>query len=348
MFRQLSFLAAVGALAMLAGGLQPRSFGVGVSPAVAADEAQRPWLTLSGGVKVRFVTAVERSPESGASGSRELFVIFEFEDRTVLKDHAKLIDVADQLFGSVVVVPAETKGFKLAAVNFLTSDGSDGVQAVEDFHYARRDDAVWLRQAGTEDWKVAQDPAFTPPASETVDLGDAGVAEVSFIAEIDAPKGSTRAIGIEMRTDTPIASQAKKYQEVRALWNRLDIQKMKADGFDYADVRSYADRLRGRFQVRKYARLQIKRPSGQDWPTLPETMPTSGKGPLIAWAQPPADNAGSQMALAKDESKKAIVRQVLLDLNDQHLNIDGAIGLRTPAAAHGTVLPVDRYLKSAK
>ena len=73
----------------------------------------------------------------------------------------------------------------------------------------------------------------------------------------------------------------------------------------------------------------------------------NGKGPLIAWAEPPADNAGPQLALSKDADKREIVRQVLFDVSDQHLNVGASIALRTPDA-HGTVLPVGRYLKTTK
>jgi len=302
MLLRIFLLAALAALLTVAGVLALNEVSGARWQAVAAEDGQRPWIQLQDGVQARFLTALDFTPAGGPAETRELMVNFELKDPAALSDHAKLISAADQLFWRVVMTPADTQGFKRAAVNFLisqTGSGDTTVQALEDFHYARREDAVWLRQAGAEDWKTAQDATYTPPEPETLDLGSVGTVEVDFFGEMFAPAGSTKALGVEMRTSTPTSNVTRKYAEIKALWNYLDTQKLKNEGFDYAEIQNFSDRKRGKFQVREYVYLKIARPAGGDWPQLPDAPAgADGKPVLTVSLSASAPGPGDAAALA--------------------------------------------------
>jgi hypothetical protein len=289
---------------------------------------------------------MERLPDGTVGGRRDLLAVFEFEDRSVLKDHAKLITISDLLFGNLVLAPAEKRSFEFATIGLVKSETAKGdatALSLEDFRYARRDDAVWLRQAGSEAWKVAQDPAFTPPAFETVDLGSAGKVEVSFVGEIEPPKGLSRAFAIEMRSDTPIEEHERKYQEVRAFWGQLKLEKLKADGFDFADIHHFTERARGVFHLRRAAHLKIKRPAGEDWPTLPAKMPVPGESsPVIAWAMPQTEGTTAQLSFSKDAAAGLATHTVSLDVDDDDGTFAGAA--MVPLRGRAVALPASRYL----
>jgi hypothetical protein len=239
-------------------------------------------ITLKDGVKIRFVSGRTVTPEGGGAETRALVVTFDLLDKSLLADHAKLIEIADQLFGGIVLVPADTQGLTKAVVGFLISETKSGeqtIQEIEDFHYARGSDAVWLRQAGPEPWKTAQDPKdWTPPTIEIVDLGEYGKADIAFFGEALNVPGLIKALGIEMRTDTPV-EVGRKWEEIRALWHQIDREKLKAEGYNFALIQNFAEAARGKFHVRKFAYYRIPRPANGDWAPLPE-------GPLGPLGQP--------------------------------------------------------------
>lgn len=245
-------------------------------PALAqAQQAQQAQsqavITLKDGTRLRFVRGMELN--SDKPEAHELMGVFQFEDASFLNDHAKLIAVSDQLFGGIVMVAAEARGFKRAAVGFLISSQSAGgttAELVEDFHYARGDDPIWLRQAGPEPWKTAQDPNdWTPPVPEIVDLGDYGKVEVVFAGEIGAPPGRKRAFGVEMYTPTAVRT-GRKIEEMRAMWEWLDPDKLKGEGYDIAVIQNFEERARAKFHVRQGAFLVIATFPNGEWPTLPQ------------------------------------------------------------------------------
>jgi hypothetical protein len=248
------------------------------------------FVVLKDGTRVRFLRAFEHRRDGGGPDDRALAAVFELEDKAILSNHAKLIEVADFLFGGVLLAPADTKGFTRAWVGFLISKtivGDNVVEELEDFHYARGEDAVWLRQAGPEPWKTAQDPkAWTPPTIEIVDLGEYGAAEVSFMGQIAEVPGLVKAFGVEMRTDTPLES-GRKWEEIRALWNQLDREKLRTDGFTVALLLNFTERARGKFHVRKFAFMQIQRGPDGEWPTLPDGPLGPGGQPVVVASLPP-------------------------------------------------------------
>jgi hypothetical protein len=240
-------------------------------------------VTLKDGTKVVFLKGFAVDAEDDP-GSKALFAAFQLQDATLLSNHARMLEIADVLFGGVAMVPADTQGYKRAVVGFLRSQSmKDGtvVESYEDFHYKRGDDAVWLRQAGKESWKVAQDPnEWKAPTPEIVDLGEYGKAEVVFFAEIMKPPGRKKALGVELYTPTP-AKTGRKIEELRAYWQSLDHDKLKADGFDIVMIQNYEERARGKFQVRQMAVLILAAFPNGDWPKLPDGPLTPEGKPVI-------------------------------------------------------------------
>jgi hypothetical protein len=298
--------------------------------ALAADDTQPQWITLRDGYKARVLNALEVTPRQG--GERTLIVNFVLSDPAVIADHVKIIDIADQLFVRVVLVPADTKGYKRAAVNLLVSERTTGdttVQEFEDFHYARRDDAVWLRQAGPEAWKPAQDPAYTPPESVPVVLSS-GTVYVDFIGEIFPPPGATKALGIEMRSSRPVTDFAGKYAEMKELWAQLDRAKLKQDGFDLVVMENYGEPRRGHFHVRYRVFLSIVRPAGGDWTELPDTPPTL---PVVAGLDKIFEDEGTRLAAAAVASVGGTVPLAARRLPVEGLSASIGLAARTTPGA---------------
>lgn len=248
----------------------------------SAVTAAENWIELRDGVKARFLTALK---STDPAEPKTLMVNFVLSDAAVVSDQAKVIEVADQLFGRVVLVAAEEKQYARAVVNLLKSEkkvGEETRQEFEDFHYLRGGNGVWLRQAGPEAWKTAQDPTWTPPQSEEVKLATGSVF-VDFIGEIFAPAGVTKALGIEMHSATVVSNIPGKYGEIKEVWGRLDHTKLTQAGFDFVHIENYSEPLRGKFQVRQRVYLDIRRLEDGSWPTLPDTAPfKDGKEPLVA------------------------------------------------------------------
>lgn len=250
-----------------------------LSGAIGAAEN---WIQLRDGVKARFLTALE-STDPGQP--KTLVVNFVLSDPAVVADRTKVIEVADQLFGRVVLLTAEEKEYGRAVVNLLKSEkkmDDETVQVFEDFAYVRGKSGVWLRQAGKEPWKVAQNPNWTPPQPETVQLST-GPVYVDFIGEIFAPAGATKALGIELHSGTAVTNIPAKYTEIKEIWSRLDQAKLTEAGFDFVHLENYGEPLRGKFHVRKRVYVDITRMADGKWPVLPDTAPfKDGKEPLVA------------------------------------------------------------------
>lgn len=246
-------------------------------------QPQQVIVTLRDGTKITFLKGLTVDAENDP-GSKVLFAAFQLPDEALLSNHARLIEIADLLFGGIVLVAADDKGFKQAAVGFLRSQSMKDAtvaQSYEDFHYKRGENAVWLRQAGKERWKVAQDPNdWKAPTPEIVDLGEYGKAEVPFFGEIMTPPGRKKALGIEVYTPTP-AKTGRKVEELRALWQSLDHDKLKADGFDTVLMQNYEERARGKFHVRQMAYLALVASPSGEWPKLPEGPLTPEGKPVI-------------------------------------------------------------------
>lgn len=263
------------------------------APAAATDALpvqqtqQQPIITLKDGTRLRFLRGMEANPD-GKPEEREIVGVFQFDDATRFDDHAKMLAVADDLFGGIVLVAAEMRGYKRAAVGLLPALAAPGAgEKTEQIHYARRNDTVWLRQAGPESWKTAQNPnEWTAPKPEIVDLGEYGKVEVPFAGEIAAPTGRRKALGVEMYTRTP-ARTGRKIEEIRAMWQWLDPAKVKAQGYDTVVIQNYDERARGKFHARQMAFVALVMLANGEWPKLPEgPLGPDGK-PLVT-----AENVG--------------------------------------------------------
>lgn len=240
------------------------------------------WIQLRDGVQARFLTAFK---STDAAKPKTLMANFVLNDAKIVADHARVIEVADQLFGRIVLLAAEDKEYKRAIVNLLRSEtkkGEDTVQDFEDFHYVRGSNGVWLRQAGPEAWKTAQDPTWTPPTPEVVALSTGNV-YIDFIGEVFPPAGASKALGIELRSAVSVTNIPAKYNEIKEIWNRLDRTKLSEAGFDFVHLENYGEPLLGKFHVRKRVYVDITRAADGTWPVLPDTAPfKDGKEPLVA------------------------------------------------------------------
>jgi hypothetical protein len=268
-------------LAMLASSVSAEPPRTGASE--LQGQPQQAIVTLKDGTKIIFLKGFTVDAQ-GAPGSKALFGAFQLQDEALLSNHARLIEIADLLFGGIVIVGAEQQGYKHAALGFLRSQSAAAgatVELYEDFHYKRGDNAVWLRQAGSEPWKVAQDPnEWKAPTPEIVDLGEYGKAEQVFFGEIMGPPGRKKALGVELYTPTP-ARTGRKIEELRAYWNSLDHDKLKADGFDTVMIQNYEERGRGKFHLRQMAFLVMAMFPNGEWPKLPDGPLTPEGTPVI-------------------------------------------------------------------
>lgn len=247
-----------------------------------AARAAENWIQLRDGVQARFLTALA---STDPAKPKTLLVNFVLNDAKIVADQSKVIEVADQLFGRIVLLAAEEKEYKRAIVNLLKSEtkrGADTVQAFEDFHYARGANGVWLRQAGPQAWKTAQDATWTPAQPEAVQLST-GTVYIDFAGEIFPPAGATKALGIEVHSATSVTNIPAKYNEIKEIWNRLDRAKLTQAGFDFVHIENYGEPLLGKFHVRKRVYVDITRQEDGNWPELPDTAPfKDGKEPLVA------------------------------------------------------------------
>ncbi len=309
-----------------------------------AAETEIKWISLQGGLQARLLNVLERPGEDG--GDPEVLVNFMLSDPSVIADHTKVIAVADQLFGRVVMVPADTKGFKRAGVMLLITEklvGDTTVQVFEDFHYARGDNNVWLRQAGPEAWKVAQDPNdWMPPTPQVVQL-PSGTVYIDFLGEVFAPPGFKRAFGIEMRSSTSVLDVQAKYTEMKEFWAFVRKDKLKESGFDFARMENYGEAQRGRFQVRKMVYLNIPRKPDEDWPPLPDQMPDA----LIV--------AGLDSGLADEAAQLASIAiaavvpaQPVAPVAAHSNNIGAGVGVGREAADPKAKIVLGDYLNPVK
>jgi hypothetical protein len=239
------------------------------------------WIGLRNGVEMAFVGA----SEARNAAQRALVANFAPRDPAVVKQPAKVIDAADELFGRFVILTAEQSGYSRVVINVKKADtkGALAEPVYEDFVYVRGANTVWLRQAGKEKWKIAQDPKFNAPPLQVLNIPNVGKVEIEAIAEIHPPNGARRAIGIDIRTDTPNKNQLQKYREIRATWLEADRATLQQRGYDLVAFQNFSAKRLGRFQVRDMASVFIQREQGKAWPEMPVLPPSKkSRAPLTA------------------------------------------------------------------
>ena len=180
-----------------------------------------------------------------------------------------MLEAADRLFESVLLEAAEKGYYKRASVRMRNATGS-----FDEFAYVRGENDVWLRQAGAQPWITAQDPnAWTPPPVQDVAVQGFGTFRVEAALEIAAPEGFRRAAEVDFVTTTPMIDIQRKYQEIKALWSRIDREQMRKDGFDLVMIGNFSVPQRGRFHARKGFFVRVPREANGPWPELPASAP---------------------------------------------------------------------------
>lgn len=192
-------------------------------------------------------------------------------DQKLFQDKERLLEGVDRLFESVLMGAAEKGYYNRATVKVRLP----GEASAEEFVFVRGANDVWLRQAGRASWMKAQDPSsWTPPASQKMDVPGFGAFAVETALEIPAPAGFRRAVEVDFVTKTSMVDLQRKYQEIKALWTRLDREKMRAEGFDLVMLGNFAEPQRGRFHARRGFFIRIPREGDGPWPDLPASVPT--------------------------------------------------------------------------
>jgi stage V sporulation protein SpoVS len=236
------------------------------APASAAGSPRI--LDLADGYRFELLGA--GATEARVANPKTIYVNVALTDDKLQADTEHLVEAADRMFESVLMNPAEKGYYKRALVNIRRAGGT----AFEEFLYLRGANEVWLRQAGKEPWKRAQDPAaWKPPASEKIEIEEFGTFAVETAVEIQAPTGFTRAAEIDFVTKTSLIDIQRKYQEIKALWARIDREQMRKDGFDLIVFGNFAQPQLGRFHARKGFFVRIPRAANGEWAELPDSAP---------------------------------------------------------------------------
>jgi hypothetical protein len=262
------------------------ALALGIGPANAAGEKA---LDLDG---YRFLLLGAGESQARVGNPKTIHINVALSDDAIHADRKRLIEASDRLFESVLMGAAEKGYHARATVNVRRP----GTASFEDFLYVRGANGVWLRQAGAEAWKVAQDPtAWKAAPSEKMQIATFGTFAVEQAVEVGAPAGFKRVAEINFVTRTPIADVQRKYEEVKALWARMDRAQMRSDGFDLVVFANYAEPRRGRFHARKAFIVRIPRQADGDWPTLPERAP-DGREMLLSHNDAPASDLTQRIA----------------------------------------------------
>ena len=247
------------------------AFALLLTLSLAVQAAEKPVaLDLGDGYQVRLIGAGDTPARVG--NPKVIYISVALLDDKIHADHKKLIEAADRVFESVLMGAAENGYYRRAKVNILRP----GANTFEDFLFLRGDDEVWLRQAGAEPWKTAQDKrAWTPPATEKLTVPPFGTFAVETAIEVSPPEGFHRAAEIDFVSATPIINIQRKYQEIKALWSRMNQARLKSEGFDIVLIGNFSSAPKGRFHARKGFFVRIPREVGGDWPALPDRAPES-------------------------------------------------------------------------
>ena len=266
------------------------AFASTVALAAAVQAAPAKTLDLADGYKFELLGAGDTQARVG--NPKVIFLNVAVTDEKIAADHKRLIEASDRMFESVLMGAAEKGYYKRATVNVRRP----GTATFEDFLYVRGENEVWLRQAGKESWKVAQDPkTWVGPPSEKINVDKFGTFAVEAAIEIDPPAGFKRAAEIDFVTKTSLIDTQRKYQEIKALWARMDRKQMRTDGFDLIMCGNFTTPQLGRFHARRGFDVRIPRQADGEGPALPDSAPDN-RELLISKAEKPTDELVQQIA----------------------------------------------------
>lgn len=236
-------------------------------PAVASAETKS--LDLGDGYRFELLSAGE-TPGRVAS-PKTLYINITLTDPSKYADKTRLIEGLDRVFETVLLNGAEKGYYTRARIN-LRKPGTNAYQVIV---YLRGDNSVWLRQAGTEPWMLAQSAKWTSPVSRKVDIKDFGTLMVEQTVSIEPPEGFKRAAEIDLVSKTNIVNLQQKFQEIKALWSLIDRKKMLDQGYDLVLIGSFSTPQLGRFHARKGFFIRIPRTANNIWAELPDSVPDS-------------------------------------------------------------------------
>ncbi|MCE9524020.1 MAG: hypothetical protein K8S25_16505 [Alphaproteobacteria bacterium] len=321
---------------LLASALSLTALGMGIATVAVQAAPQMEVLDLGDGFQFELLGAGDTPAK--VANPKSIYLNVALKDAKLVADKAKLIEAADRMFESVLMGAAEKGYYKRATVNVRRAGTPE---TFEDFVYLRGANEVWLRQAGKETWKVAQDAKWTPPAVEKVDVQGFGSFHVEQAIEIPAPEGFRRAAEVDFVTATPVVDIQRKYQEIKALWARIDREKMRTDGFDMILLGNFAESQRGRFHARRGFFVRIPRDTDGAWPELPDRAPDN------------RDLMISKNEVTTEELTKTIGNTFASGLNTMRLTqiiapvVDPMAAGPTAKIGFGEALPVIKFDPSA-
>jgi hypothetical protein len=173
------------------------------------------------------------------------------------------------MFESVLLNGAEKGYYTKAQVNVR----KPGTTQFEEFVYLRGANDVWLRQAGSEKWKTAEQPNWTPAKAEKIDISGFETLWVEQSVDLPPPDGFKRAVEIDLVSKTTIVDIQTKYKEIRALWARMNREKLRTEGYDLVLIGNFSTPQLGRFHARRGFFVRIPRAANGQWAELPERAP---------------------------------------------------------------------------
>jgi hypothetical protein len=224
-------------------------------------------LDLGDGYRFELLGAGET--EARTAHPKSLYVNVSLADAKTFGDKGRLIEGADRMFETVLLNGAE-KGYYARALVNVRKPGS---AQFESFEYVRGKNEVWLREAGVEPWKTAQDAKWNAPAAEKIDIKGIGTLWVEQAVDLPPPEGFKRAIEVDLVTKTTIVNIQQKFREIKALWARMDRNKLRAEGYDLVLIGNFSTRQLGRFHARKGFFVRIPRGENGQWAELPDRAP---------------------------------------------------------------------------
>ena len=224
-------------------------------------------LDLGDGYRFELLSSGET--EARAAHPKSLYVNVSFVEAGSFADKLRLIEGADRMFESVLLNGAEKGYYTLAQVNVRKPDTTQ----FEAFVYVRGANDVWLRQAGPEKWKTAQQPNWTPAKAEKIEISGFETLWVEQSVELPPSDGFKRAVEIDLVSKTTIVDIQQKYKEIKALWARMNREKLLVQGYELVLIGNFSTPQLGRFHSRRGFFVRIPRAANGQWAELPERAP---------------------------------------------------------------------------
>ncbi len=302
-------------------------------PATAGAETKT--LDLGDGYRFDLLSAGETPART--ANPKTLFIDVTLTDPAIYADKTRLIEGLDRVFETVLLNGAEKGYYSRARINLR----KPGTKLFQEIVYLRGENSVWLRQAGAEDWMLAQDAKWTPKAAKKVDIKNIGSVWVEQTVSIDPPDGFKRAAEIDLVSKTNIVNLQQKYQEIKSLWSLIDRKKMLDQGYDLVLIGNFSTPQLGRFHARKGFFIRIPRTANGTWAELPDSVPDS-RETLVSKNELPLDQVTKaiQQTFASGLDAMRLSDFVMTGFDPEGLNLGSQVGFAEGA-------PVIRFAPEA-